>query len=386
MVCACPFPTSQGSQVFIRQLSEALSDRGHEIHLVTYHFGEVHPHRPLNIHRIPGLIPYRKFRAGPSWRKPLLDGLLSAKLYQVVRRHHLDIIHAHNYEAALSGLAVRTFTGKPVLFHTHGVMVDELHTYFQGRMTRYLAGKGAWLLDHLIPRWADHIIAISPEAAAFFLEKGISRNKMDTIPPGISYPELTRKVSADVRKEYPMGDGPLIFYTGNLDPYQNIDFLLKSFVMVVKEVPEAKLVILTHHEADDFQKLCQRLDLDRSVIFVEFSGFSQVQRFLEASCLAVLPRTSWSGFPIKLLNYMAAGKAVVACEGSAKAIEHFREGLVVKNQDALGFARAIIRLIQDPGLCQRLGTNAREKAKKAYAWDRISQEVEGVYERIGGRR
>ena len=80
MVCACPFPSSQGSQVFIKQLSEALHRRGHTVHVVTYHFGEDLETSGLAITRIPRLLSYDKLRAGPSLKKPLLDLLLSARL------------------------------------------------------------------------------------------------------------------------------------------------------------------------------------------------------------------------------------------------------------------------------------------------------------------
>ena len=75
MVAACPFPVAQGSQVFIKQMSEALVKRGHRVHLVCYHFGEQHEEfnfTILTIHRIPRLTSYSRFRAGPSFQKPFL--------------------------------------------------------------------------------------------------------------------------------------------------------------------------------------------------------------------------------------------------------------------------------------------------------------------------
>lgn len=383
MVGACPFPTCQGSQVLIRQLSEALQKRGHEVHVVTYHIGEATDNISLPIHRIPGIIPYRKFRAGPAWRKPFLDILLISKLFQVVKRFGIDIIHAHNYEAVLAGLAVRFFTGVPVLFHTHGVMEDELHTYFQGRLTRYAARKSALLLDSLTSRRANHIIAISPETMSFFQSKEIDCSKIDYIPPGIFFPEpIPEKAKNYVQQINNIGEGPIVLYAGNLDQYQNLNFLIESFVLVLNKVPEAKLVLLTHCETDHYEKLCRDLGISGNVALIGYTDFNQVQFFLKKSDLAVLPRTSWSGFPIKLLNYMAAGKAVVACRGSAKAIEHLKDGIVVKNGDRTGFAEAIIKLINDRALCEMLGKNAKEKVKKLYAWDHVLVEVEKIYEKI----
>ncbi len=321
-------------------------------------------------------------RAGPAWRKPFLDILLSLKLFQIVKKYGIEIIHAHNYEATLSGIVARVFTGVPVLFHTHGVMDDELHTYYQNRFARYIARKGAWLLDTVVARWADHIIAISPEIKPFMETRVHDHSKVDYIPPGIFYPEFVPKGRESVRNVHNIGQGPMILYTGNLDRYQNLDFLINSFSLVLKKIPEAKLVLLTHCETDYYEKLWCDSAVKKNVILVKNSGFDEVQHFLEESSLTVLPRTSWSGFPIKLLNYMAAGKAVVTCESSAKAIEHLRDGLKVKDNDMAGFAESIVVLLNDDELRKRLGDNARIKARNCFAWDQITVKVEKLYDRI----
>jgi glycosyltransferase involved in cell wall biosynthesis len=385
MVAACPFPTTQGSQVFIRQLTEALLDRGHEVHLVTYHFGENTETRGLTIHRIPEIIPYRKFRAGPAWRKPFLDMLLAIKLLQVVKKQKIEIIHAHNYEAAMAGFIVRFVTSVPVLFHTHGVMGDELHTYFKNRFFRFIAKKAAVLLDIFVSRFSDRIIAISSETRSFFDSGVCGCSKVEYIPPGISYPELKAEDKIMVRETHKLGNVPLILYTGNLDHYQNLELLIKSFRLVVKNSPLARLVFLTHCETGYHESLCAEEGIAENVVFIKDSGFNLLQSLLEESDIAVLPRTSWSGFPIKLLNYMAAGKAVVACESSSKCIEHMLDGLKVKDGDLEGFACAIIHLIGDVRLRMQLGSNAATKVQNSYSWDRISIQIDALYAKMTGQ-
>jgi glycosyltransferase involved in cell wall biosynthesis len=159
---------------------------------------------------------------------------------------------------------------------------------------------------------------------------------------------------------------------------------MRSFVAVVKEVPDAKLVILTHCETAGYEDMCTALGISDNVVFVRYEGFNQVQNFLLKADVAVLPRTSWSGFPIKLLNYMAAGKAVVACEGSAKALVHLIDGFVVNDNDVNGFAQGIILLLKDRNLRKRLGENAGQKIRKEYSWGTVSQQVEALYGRILG--
>lgn len=116
-----------------------------------------------------------------------------------------------------------------------------------------------------------------------------------------------------------------------------------------------------------------------SVAFLAYTGFAQVQAFLHAARMAVLPRRSWSGFPIKLLNYQASGTPVVAAAGSAKEMVHMGDGLVVPDDDPRAFAGAMEMLLRDRGLCRRLGRAAADKARTRYSWDRIAARIESVY-------
>ena len=77
MVAACPFPANRGTPSRILRMAEAMADRGHEVHVVTYHFGIDTPTRGIHIHRVPK-VGKSYFGPGPTYRKLLLyDPLLT---------------------------------------------------------------------------------------------------------------------------------------------------------------------------------------------------------------------------------------------------------------------------------------------------------------------
>ena len=123
------------------------------------------------------------------------------------------------------------------------------------------------------------------------------------------------------------------------------------------------------------------MGIDRHILFLHNLPFKQTQEILAIGDVAVSPRTAWSGYPIKLLNYMAAGKAIVASEGSAKGIQHLYNGLVIKDGNSNDFAEGILKLIKDPVLVKKLGSNA-QKSSRYYSWDRVTQEIEEVYAKV----
>ena len=103
MVAACPFPANHGTPAAIREMSEALARRGHSIRVVTYPLHDGIPVRGIAIDRVSHVGWNRGISVGPSYRRLIFDLLLVHKLLQVVRQHHIELIHAHNYEAALVG-------------------------------------------------------------------------------------------------------------------------------------------------------------------------------------------------------------------------------------------------------------------------------------------
>jgi 1,2-diacylglycerol 3-alpha-glucosyltransferase len=376
MVAASPFPYPQGSQVLVGQLSAALQRRGHGVRLVTYHFGIGQPPAGVALHRSRPLPGGRPVEARPSWQKPLLDLLLAGELLRTVRQSEPDVMHTHNFEGLLAALSVRRLTGVPVIYHVHNAMGLELHTYFRSRVGRWAGGVvGRWVDGHLA-RHAEYCIVLTERAAGYFRQRGVQR--MGVIPPGI---DLEPGSAAGARQE--VGDGPLVLYSGNLDPYQDLDLLLGAFRLVTCARPDVRLVFSTNDAPEEWEARAGELGIGERVVFVRSNDFEPARGLLAAADVAVCPRLTCLGFPIKLLNYMAAGKAIVASAGSACGLRHLENGWVVADGDVPGMAAAILALLDDPALARRLGEKAQDTARQEYTWERAAAAIEEIYRQVG---
>jgi 1,2-diacylglycerol 3-alpha-glucosyltransferase len=382
MVAACPFPSPRGSQVLIRELAQALSERGHQVHLVTYPYGEnltaIHG---LRVHRVPAPACLVARPPGLGWRRVLLDIYLVAALYRVVRRERIDVIHAHNYEGPLIAFLVRALTGTPVVYHSHNALGDELPYYFRPGWRQSLAARVGRFLDRHVPRRADFSIALSAELESYLRRNGVAAERLTTIPPAVAalaFAEVAPVIADGFADRF------VVMYAGNLDPYQDLDVLFDAFSAARPALGDALLVVVTH-DARWAERSSGRLAaLVRSghARVIVTPAFATVRRLLASADVLVSPRSSWSGFPIKLINYMAAGRAIVAAAGSAKGVAHGQTGLVFANGDARGLAAALVRLFQDGALRQQLGGQARAVARAAFSWTRAAAEVEDIYGKL----
>ncbi len=376
MVAASPFPSPRGSQVFIRELAEALARDGHVIHVVCYAVSpEWVPSEGVVVH------PASRFRSGqylygPSFRRLGLDLLLLRELYRTVRRERIDLVHAHNYEAPLIAYGVRALTGAPVVYHAHNVMSDELPQYFGCRAARVAAQLAAWILDRTVPRWADAAIALSPRTEAWLRERGGRFGNLVVVPPGVTLEPADPEPPAEV-----LAPGKVIAYAGNLDPYQEVPLLLRAMVLVLRREPGARLVIVTHGPDTSVARAAEQLGVAQAVRVVVAQGFQEVRRWMRMAEVLVCPRRSWSGFPIKLLNYMAAGRPVIVGDGVASAVAcsplvRFPDG------DPRGLAEAILGLFANRPEAAELGRKAREWVATRHAWCDIAARVTEVYDRV----
>ena len=186
MVAACPFPANHGSAASIREMSDTLSDMGHNVHIVTYPIGQEEIRvRRAKVHRTASFRPEGNAKVGPSSEKFLLDFQLLRFLCRVIRRERIDIIHAHNYEGALVGIMAKWLTRRPLLYNAVNLMSDELAGY---RFIRpaWLAHGIASRLDWFTPIFPNHVTAVSPELRDWFVDHGVRPRKSTWCRPASS--------------------------------------------------------------------------------------------------------------------------------------------------------------------------------------------------------
>ncbi|HVR70290.1 MAG TPA: glycosyltransferase family 4 protein [Vicinamibacteria bacterium] len=375
-VAACPFPANRGTPSRIKGIAEAVAARGHRVAVVTYHFGLDVPTRGIEVRRI-RRFPYRHLGPGPTlFKLGVLDPFLLAKLVGLLRRQRFDVIHAHQFEGALIAQVARRLTGVPVIYDAHTTLASELPAYRFPSPRRL-----SEFLDRQVPRAADHVIAVSDSLRDFLRAQGVPGEKIDVVPMGIEPSDFPVADAGAARAECGLPGGRLVMYAGSLDGFQRVDLLIESMQTVFQHAPDSALCLIVSWDRPEIRSLIDRLGLGGKVTVAVEPRFERVPRYLAASDVVVLPRTECSGVPQKLVNYMAAGRAIVSFEGSAKLLQHRRNGLVVPNGDTRAMAGAILELLRDEGLRSELAATARKDAIDHYDWAALAGRVEGIYRR-----
>jgi glycosyltransferase involved in cell wall biosynthesis len=387
MVAACAFPANHGTPAAIKEMSEELARRGHSIRVVTYPLSHEIPITGVEIDRVAQVGSNRQVSVGPSYQRLAFDALLVFKLFQVVRRHKVEVIHAHNYEAALVGGFIGKLTGVPVVYNAINTMIGELPS-FNFIRPRALATGLAKVLDYVVPRMADFIIADTEELRSFILDKGVDPARVITIHSGVRPEMFAAADGSRVRDRFADGDGPLIIYTGTFDDFQGLDYLMAAFKLVHERKPAASLLLVgsTVNPAHSAKYKRMAADLGFASRFAMTScSLDELPDLLAAADVAVVPRPQSPGIPTKLLNYMAAGNAIVSFKQSATILRHRETALLVEAATPENFAQGILNLLDDPALAQKLRANVKSFVVGRFDWPTIAAKLEAVYAGLATR-
>jgi len=389
MVAACPFPANHGSAASIREMSDTLSQMGHTVHIVTYQTGQQDiAIRHAKIHRTGPFRPETNAKVGPSPEKFLQDWALLRLLRRVIQSEQIDIIHAHNYEGALIGVTAKWLTRRPLLYNAVNLMSDELAGYHFIRPA-WLARTIARGLDWFVPIFPDHITAVSPELKQWFVKRGIAEGKVHMIPAGIVPQMFDNADPEKIRRRHQINGSAIVMYTGVLNAFQRIDYLLRAFAVVAKQLPDARLVMVSplvseSHEREH-KELADELGISDSITWIAPHSLDDLPSYLAVADVAVISRPECPGHPVKLLNYMLAGKPIVCFEGAAKGLRHLHDALIVPDHDCEALGNGVVTLLNDRALAASLGENARATVLANFDWRIICQRIEHIYRTLLGK-
>jgi glycosyltransferase involved in cell wall biosynthesis len=239
-------------------------------------------------------------------------------------------------------------------------------------------------------RTAKRILCVSDPAKTNLVETwGVDPHKIVVMANGVDAELFNPDYSSEsARVKLGIGEtNPVIGFVGGFQPWHGIDRLVEGFAKIHHDQPASKLLLIGDGRARPMieQKIAE-CGVCPDVIITGLVPQERVPELMAAIDVAVLPypelpQDLWFS-PLKLYEYMASGKAIVASRAGqiAQVIVDRTHGILTNPGDVDEMNAAIIELLENPELRERLGKNAREKAVTQHSWDRYIQSLISVYE------
>jgi glycogen(starch) synthase len=296
---------------------------------------------------------------------------------------HFDLLVSHDWLAALAGIISKRNLGIPLVFHFHSTE--------QGRNP---AGSPTIKdIERIAATISDRIVTVSYAMRDELVGYGYPEQKIQVIHNGVDEEKYyaarfsVRQVQA-FREKIGIGQSPMIFFIGRLTWVKGADTLVLAMAHIVKEIPDAQLVILGSGEMEQMlNQMVHDLHLEKNVI-LHFGIVPEDERLLyyAAADVCVFP-SKYEPFGIVCTEAMSMGKPVVV---GARGTSGFREQVVprgdgicgyhINPHDPLDIARYVVDILKRPDLAETMGKNGRSRVKEQFTWEIASDKTLRVYQ------
>ncbi|MBF0528525.1 MAG: glycosyltransferase, partial [Deltaproteobacteria bacterium] len=206
-----------------------------------------------------------------------------------------------------------------------------------------------------------------------------------SIPTGVDLDIFNPEISTeDVRAEFGLVPGQrVITMVAVLRSWKRHEVFLEAAAYLTATRPDIRFFIVGEGpRRPDIEAAIAALNLNSRVIMTGHR--SDVAKILAVSDVCVLTSESSEGVPQAVLQYQAMARPVVATNvgGVPEVIEHERTGLICPINDHLAVAEAVARILDDPGLAERLGREARRYVEEKHSLQAMAGTTLELYERI----
>lgn len=295
-------------------------------------------------------------------------------LVRLLRTGQIDVVHAHKFGSNLwAALLTPRGLGRPVL-------IAHEHSWSYEGMLRRVVDR------ELIARRADAVVAVSPTDRLRMIElERIPPDKVVVVPNGIP----DRPVGDPEYARQELGLTPSDSVVGTvcgLRPEKELETALRALGRLASQRPGLRfLVVGDGPERTRLERLADELGVPTT--FLGHRPNDEVPDLLAAMDVLVLS-SRFEGMPLAVLEWMAAGKAIVASRvgGIPAILEDGKEALLIPPRDYISFANAIELLLDDPAERQRLGEAAQRRQGAQFRFEQTIAQIEGLYERLYASR
>lgn len=361
------YPCLGGAERQLAALAPLLKARQVEVHVLTRQYDGLKRFEVIDevpVHRLP--IPGPKAIAALSF-------MISA--LPLLRRLRPNLIHAHELlSPTTTALIAKCLFGTPVVAKI--LRGGELGDLAKLHGKSFGTHRIAWLKKDV-----DAFITISQEIDQELASVGIEAARRPFIPNGVDIDRFSPLIPAErqsIRKALHLPDNALLtVFSGRLAKEKRIDQLISLWPTIRMHYSEAYLVILgSGGEAQALKAIA-----GEGVIFV--GQADDVAPYLRTADLFVLPSAT-EGLSNAMLEALAAGLPTIATTvgGAPDVIDHNISGWLIPPDDATRLQQALLTLLGNSSLRERLGQQGREKVKQEYSLTATADQLRILYDQM----
>ena len=371
------FTPKRGGDVNVcYNLSKHLAKRGHEVTIITtdFEFDEEYAKslEEAGVEVVPFhcIVNIKLFLISPSMRKWLRDNI-----------QNFDVVHLHNFRSYQNNI-IYNYTKKysiPYILQAHG----SLPRIIEKQKLKKLYD---WVWGNKILKDASNLIAVSKAEVEQYKQMDINGDKIITVPDGIDT-EVFKDIPTygKFREKYDIKEDRIILFLGRIHKRKGINFLIKSFSELTKEMSDVILVIVGSDDGYkiEVEKLIKSLNLDNKIKFIGYvDEKDKLSAYVDGDVL-VYPGI-FEIFGLVPFEAMMCGMPVIVTDdcGCGELVREANCGYLVKYGEIEGLKKQMKYVIENPEEGEEMVKRGKRYIMENLTWDEVVEKVLKIYSEV----
>ena len=380
------FPLERANGIQTMETCAALADRGHGAHLLVRPDTHVPSREPLAFYGLPPNPRLYFERAAVFGPPPARRAeYLAQALERWLERGRWDIVFTRDLGVADLALRFPAWMRPPVVYESH--LYAPVFAATRSEILSGARSAGALKIGRLqrrerrVWRAADGYVATTGVLAGELKERFGVRPRVITASNGVRLAR-TRAYAAPRRTRR-----PVLAYAGHFYPWKGADVLVEALALL----PQARGLFIGGQPGESdrlrLEARVRALALHDRVTFVGLTPRREVPALLRQADVLVLPTVDTPSArytsPLKLFEYMAAGRPIVASDllPLRELVSHGRTALLVTPGDPEALAAGVRSVLADPAAAESMARAAFEQAAD-YSWERRAERIERLFDEV----
>ena len=367
-------PAVGGMERVIKRVPEEQAKLGHEVHVITSYGTAIN--RPaeeeLNnvyVHRIKAL---RLHYPDLTIPKDLKESLLK----------EADVVHVHSQNSLFNMIIAKRAKSLGVKVAVHFMAVDAFRDHPNTLIRIFGPIYSEWTVREAL-RIADLKLVKSFRDMMILRDQfKVKADDLHYVPDGVDEELLTMpSLESEFRRRYNLNDD-IVLFIGRLHPLKGIEVLLKAIPYVIKEKRNVEFVFIGPGDSKRYIRFACKLDISDRVIFLGFVDEHTKIGAIDSSVCLVLPSICdyVEVYSLVISEAWARGKPVVASSVGEipYRVKHMTNGILVPPRDPKSIAEAILKLLEDRTLAEKMGLEGKKKLKM---WNEVAYTLVNFYKK-----
>ncbi|PIQ90327.1 MAG: hypothetical protein COV71_05030, partial [Candidatus Omnitrophica bacterium CG11_big_fil_rev_8_21_14_0_20_41_12] len=247
------------------------------------------------------------------------------------------------------------------------------------------------LLERVLPLLSDSVSCASNRLKELAVDFGVKDEFIFDAPVGADLVKFKPGPSgAQIKAKYHIPENEhVVLYVGQLHGAQYVDLLIKAANVVLNDRKDVKFMIVGEGFLENqLRQMVKDSGLENKVIFTGAVNHEEIPLYIGAASICIAPfrdtKVTQCKSPLKIVEYMASGKAIVASKVGEVRKMLGGVGFLAAAGDYQSLAEGINALLNDRELCKKLGLAARMRAERKFNWSYTATNLLEAYNKISG--